>query len=122
MSGAVVEMDRYVEQWWLWFAVALFLLIPLDLLTTLIAVSKYGIGVEANPIMQWLLHRGLFAVTLVHLVVVGLVVSMFHVAIQRFQRAPPSYRRILCYVVTLWIGILIASGLLVVTNNVLLVV
>lgn len=119
MSISNHEMDQYVGQWWLFFAAALFLLIPLDLLTTLMAVSKYGTVVEANPIMRWLLEQGLFAVTAVNLVVVGIVVYMFHAGITRIRQAPASSRRAFAHVVNVWVGVLLGAGVVLVANNVI---
>ena len=114
--------DERVNRWWIGFAVALFLLLPVDLFTTLLAVGIYGTGVEANPIMRWLLHQGLVAVTVANLAVVGLVVLLFHVAVDRVQRVPPAYRSMVDPVITAWIGFLILAGLVLVTNNVLVLV
>lgn len=122
MSGRAVELNGRVDQWWFWFAVALFLLLPLDLFTTLLAVGTYGIGVEANPIMRWLLQQGLVAVTIANLVVVGFVVYLFHVAIDRIQRVPPAYRSMVDPAISAWIGFLILAGLVLVANNLLVLV
>lgn len=119
---ANVSLDRYVEKWWLLFGVALFLMIPFDLLTTLIAVTKYGIGVEANPIMRWLLSQGLLAVAVVNLLVLLVVVYLFHIAIGGVRRAAPSNRRSLIHIVNTWIGILLLVGVLVIVNNFLVLV
>lgn len=115
-------LDRCVRRWWGWFAVALFLLIPLDLLTTLIVVAEHGTAVEANPIVRWLLRQGLLAVTVVNLVVVALAVTLFHVAVERFRRAAPPNPRPFVLFVNLWIGGLIAVGAGIVANNILAVV
>jgi hypothetical protein len=120
-SPGVVPEER-VDRWWFWFAVALFLLLPLDLFTTLLAVGIYGTGVEANPIMRWLLRQGLLAVTVANLAVVGLVVSLFHVAVDRVQRVPPAYRSKVDPAISAWIGFLILAGLVLVANNVLVLV
>lgn len=122
MAGSSVEMDRYVRTWWRLFAVALFLLIPLDLLTTLLAVTKYGLGVEANPLMRWLLDQGLFAVTVANLVVAGLGVVLFHVAIDGIRDAPPTTHRALTYVVNTWVGVLLLAGIVLVSNNILVII
>ncbi len=116
------EVDEYVGRWWCWFAIALVLLLPLDLLTTMIAVSKYGIGVEANPVMRELLQGGLIAVTVVHLVVVGLVVTMFHVTIDQFRSAAPPIHGLLVHGMNIWIAVLVLVGLVVVANNLVVIV
>lgn len=122
MSSPGVEMDEQVNRWWFWFAVALFLLIPLDLFTTLIAVERYGTVVEANPVMRWLLQQGLFAVTVANLAVVGFVVYLFHAVISRYQRIPPTYRPLAANAVNAWIGFLILAGVVLITNNLLVLI
>lgn len=122
MSGSAVEMDDQVDRWWFWFAIALFLLIPLDLFTTLLAVERYGTGIEANPLMRWLLQQGLFAVTVVNLAVVGFAVYLFQAAIGRIQRVPPRYRPLVAHAVTAWIGFLILAGVVLITNNLLVLI
>jgi hypothetical protein len=122
MTTTVIWTDEEVEQWWLQFGVALFFLIPLDLLTTLLAVTKYGTAVEANPIMRWLLSRGLLLVGVVNVVVVCLVIGLFHLALVGMRRAPASRRSSLTHVVNVWLGVLLVTGVALVTNNLLAVV
>lgn len=114
--------DEEVEQWWLQFGVALFFLIPLDLLTTLLVVTKYGTVVEANPIMRWLLARGLLVVGVVNVAIVCLVIGLFHLALVGIRRAPASRRSSLTHVVNVWLGILLVAGITLVTNNLLVFV
>lgn len=117
MAGDTSEMDRNVERWWLLFGIALFLLIPVDLLTTLVAIAQYGTGVEANPIMRWFLEHGLLAVTAVNILVVFVGVSLFHVAMGSIRAAPPSSHRALTHVVNVWVGVLLVVGVSLVANN-----
>lgn len=121
MTSHRAEVEADVEQWWRWFALALFLLIPLDLFTTLLAVEKYGTAVEANPVMRWLLQQGLIAVTAANLLVVGLSIYLFHVAIERIRHISPSYFPMVTYAVQAWIGSLIVVGIVLVTNNLLVI-
>jgi hypothetical protein len=109
--------DRRVRRWWSGYAVALFLLLPVDLLTTIVSVSTHGIGVEANPVMRWLLGRGLVEVVLVHLVVAAFSVYAFHVAVGAVRDAPDSYRRPLVCGVDAWVAFVVAVGILLVVNN-----
>lgn len=115
-------LEGRIEQWWHRFAVALFLLIPLDLLTTLLAVEKYGLGVEANPVMRGLLDQGLVVVLAVNLAVVLLAVALFHVAVVSLRQTPPAYHRAVATFVNAWVGVLIAIGALLVANNVVVLV
>lgn len=119
MPASETQLGRHVTRWWGWFAVALFLLIPLDLFTTLLAVGAYGTVVEANPIMRWLLQQGLVAVTVANLVVLGLAVGLFHAAIEHIQRVSPSYQPLLARAVNVWIGFLVVAGVVLVANNLL---
>lgn len=122
MSAEPASWDAQVRRWWTRFAIALFLLIPLDLLTTLAAVSQHGLAVEANPIMQWLLRRGLVAVTLANLAAVCVAVALFHAAVERFRRTPPAHRRRVVRAVNAWLGVLLLAGCALVANNLLTVV
>lgn len=119
-DGAGIE--SHVGEWWFSFGVALFLLVPFDLFTTLVAVGQHGMVVEANPIMRWLLRQGLFAVVTVHIVVAGIAAVMFHVALDRIRDAPRPYHRPLTRVVNVWVGVLLVGGALLVANNLLVIV
>lgn len=116
------RIEGHVGRWWLSFGVALFLLVPFDLFTTLLVVGKYGTMVEANPIMRWPLQQGLFAVATVNVVITGVTVVMFHVAIGHIRRAPPSYHRPLTKVVNIWVGTLLVGGVVLVANNLIALV
>lgn len=122
MAENAVQMGEHITTWWRWFGLALFLLVPFDLLTTLLAVTKYGASVEVNPIVQSLLGEGLYVVTAVHVIVVGLVVFLFHAAMESVRHAPPSYHRTLTHVVNTWIGILLVAGIVLAVNNLLALV
>lgn len=122
MATDAHQLDADVGQWWFLFGVALFLLVPLDLFTTLLAVEAHGIGVEANPIMRWLFGHGLLAVMVVNLAIVGLAASLFHAALGRLRHSHPPYRRALTHVVNVWLGALLVTGVALVTNNLLVLV
>ena len=116
------NLDQSVRRWWRWFTVALLLLIPLDLLTTLIAVAEHGTAVEANPIVRWLLQQGLLAIVVVNLVAGILAVTLFHVAVEQFRRVIPSTPHPFVLFVNLWIGVLVATGAGLAVKNLLTVV
>ncbi|WP_096390424.1 DUF5658 family protein [Halopenitus persicus] len=122
MVDTATDVELDVRQWWVLFGIALFLLVPLDLLTTLIAVATYGLSVEANPVMRWHLQRGLLVTTVVNLVVVGVSVAMFHLAIERIRDVPPGERRVIDVGVTVWLTVLIGGGVVLVFNNLLVIV
>jgi hypothetical protein len=59
--------ESRIEEYWDWIAVALFLLLTVDLLTTLAAARLVGADAESNPLMRWLLGRGVVIVIGAHL-------------------------------------------------------
>lgn len=108
--------DR-IEEYWDWLAVALFLLVTVDMLTTVFAAAKLGTAGEANPLMRWALNRGLATLVLINLAVVGLVVGFFWGLVEMLERTPPRYRHGFGIVVELWLGLLLLVGLFVLANN-----
>lgn len=115
-------LRRRVEEYWGWAAVALFLLLSLDLLTTYYAAATVGTAAEANPLVAWLLGRPLWVVVAVHLLVAVLVVGCFAVLMHLYRRTPRRYRRGFGLLIELWLGGLVAVGLAVVANNLAVVV
>lgn len=106
------------RRWWAGFATALFLLVPLDLFTTLLSVARYGTGVEANPVVRFLLHQGLVELTLANLVVVCVAVYLFDLAVEAIRRAPATDGRLLERGVDAWVGSMLVGGVVLVANNV----
>lgn len=106
---------------WLWFIVALVLLLWVDLATTLMAADVYGLTAEANPIMRGLLGAGLSITLLIHGIVFLLATIGFAVIVRIGQdledRRARRYRR--CCLG--WIGVLLVIGLVVAANNLALV-
>lgn len=117
-----VELNEHTRTWWFWFTIALLLLLPADLVMTVGAVAIYGVAAEANPVMRWLLHEGLTTLVLAHLLIGGLAVGMFQGVIRAIHRSPVSLQAALGRGVTVWLGFMLAAGLLSSTNNVLVLV
>jgi hypothetical protein len=111
-----------VEEYWDWFAVALFLLITVDLLTTIGATSKYGLQAEINPIVIWLFRQGLVTVVVAHLAVTVLAVAAFAGLIRTLDRAPSPYDVYLEHAIEVWLGLLMLAGLVVFANNLSVIV
>lgn len=120
MQGRPVQ--RRIEEYWGWIAVALFLLLSLDLLTTYYAAATVGVGAEANPLMTWLLSRSLATVVAVHLVVMVLAVGCFAGLMGLYRRTDSRFRGAFGVVIECWLGLLIAAGLAVFANNLSVVV
>lgn len=111
--------ERRVRRWWIGFTIALFLLLPLDLLTTFVSVSRHGLGVEANPVMWWLLNHGILVVTVAHLAVIVAAVVGFDRAIGAIRRSPAATRGQLSAGVDAWVAFVVAGGVVLVVNNLL---
>lgn len=122
MSQPEKQFGARVREYWDWFSVALFLLVTVDLLTTMAATASYGPAAEANPVMRWLLLRGPVAVTVVNLGVVVLAAYAFSGVVETVRRAPEPVDTYLEYAVEVWLGALVAIGLLVVANNLSVIV
>jgi uncharacterized membrane protein len=116
------RLQRRIEEYWGWIAVALFLLLSLDLLTTYFALATVGVEGEANPLMAWLLGQSLLVVVGVHLLVTVLAVGCFAELMRLYRRTDSRYRRTFGVVVELWLGLLVAAGLVVFANNLSVVV
>ena len=117
MAAHRTAFEERATAYWAWFAGALVLLLSVDLLTTMAAAAKYGLEGEANPIMRWLLAQGPLAATVVHLAVAVLAVWGFSHLLGVVRRAPVPYDGYLERGVAVWIGLLLAAGLLVLANN-----
>lgn len=121
MGEREVPADR-VREYWDWIAAALFLLVTVDMLTTIYAVAAVGPAAETNPLMRWALGRGLRTLVVLNLVAVVLVVGFFYALIEMLERTPPGYRRPFAVVIEIWLGLLLFAGLAVLANNVSVVV
>jgi hypothetical protein len=120
VTGAVDESR--IEEYWDWIAVALFLLLAVDLLTTLAAARVVGVGAERNPLMRWLLGRTTLVVVGTHLAVTVIVTGFFRVLVEHLRRTAPPADRYFALTVEVWLGFLVAVGLGVFANNLSVIV
>jgi hypothetical protein len=105
------------EEYWSWLAVALFLLVTVDLLTTVGAIARFGFGAEANPFVASLLREPLWVVVGVNLTVVGSVAYAFRTLLRLIECTSPRLRPLFAQVVEVWLGFLVAFGLFLFANN-----
>jgi hypothetical protein len=108
--------DRILE-YWSWVAWALFLLVTVDMLTTIFAASVLGTAAEANPLMRWALGRGIGVIVAVNIAAVVLVVTFFYGLVRMLERTPERYRAWFSLLVEVWLGLLLFAGLAVFANN-----
>jgi hypothetical protein len=110
------------EEYWNWLTVALFLLVTVDLLTTLGAAARFGVGAEANPFVASLLSGPLWALVAANLVAVVVAAGGFAALLRLLREASPRRRARFALTLELWLGLLVAGGLLVFANNLAVVV
>ncbi|MFB6127502.1 MAG: DUF5658 family protein [Halolamina sp.] len=111
-----------MSEYWEWVAVALFLLVTLDLLTTLYAAAEVGRGAESNPLMRWLIGRSLATLIGVNVAAATVVCGLFRGLMAAYRATPAPYRRYFGYLIELWLGLLVAAGLVVFANNTAVIV
>lgn len=111
-----------LEEYWWWFAVALFVLVTLDMLTTMYAVWAVGPAAEANPLVRVVLERGMLAYTAVNLVAAGIAIGGFASLVRLLETTDAPYDRYVEFGIQVWLGTLIGVGLFVFANNLTVVV
>lgn len=111
------DWEDRTEEYWEWVAVALFLLITVDLLTSLFAAGVVGIEHEGNPLMAWALAQPLAVIIAVHVGAVVLAASGFWLLFDVIKQSAGRSRRFLHLATELYLGLLVAVGLFVFANN-----
>jgi hypothetical protein len=115
--SAETDAAGFRAEYWDWVAVALFLLVPVDLQTTLFAAETLGHGGEANPVVAWMLTLPLGSFVAVNLCVLVLAGAFFHGLHETMVETPEPYDRYFEVGVETWLGTLVAVGLFVFANN-----
>lgn len=110
------------EEYWSWAAVALFLLLTVDLLTTIFAAATVGTHAEVNPITTWAWASGIEVLVVVNLSALVLLGVLFYGLISLTRSAPEPYDEIVSLSFEIWVGLLIAAGLLIFANNLVVIV
>ncbi|KAB7513914.1 hypothetical protein DM867_08975 [Halosegnis rubeus] len=116
------QLEEWTDDYWSWVAVVLFLLIPVDLLTTAGAATIYGTQAETNPLMRWLLTRRLATIVAVHLAVLVAVVVSFRVMVFLLETTDERHQRAFAYGIEAFVGLLLLAGLVVFANNLSVIV
>lgn len=111
------ELDGRSREYWSWLAVALFLLTTVDVITTTYATYRFGVVGEANPLVRRALIYGPTLLVAVNLVAIVLVTVLFDRVMTLLDRTPEAYARAFSTSIEVWLGALIAAGLLVFANN-----
>lgn len=109
-------------EYWGWFAVALFLLLTVDLLTSMYAAAAVGLHAEANPIMAWLLVQPLWILVGTHVVAAVVSAIAFEGILRLLNRSTGTGQRLFAVSLECWLGCLVAFGLFLFANNVSVIV
>lgn len=111
------EEEARFEGWWRWFALVLFVLLTLDMLTTMVIVVQLGVDVESNPFMRYLYGEGALVVLLVNLVALIVAAVSFRGVVDLSRRISPPYDRLFKITVEVWLALMLVLGLFVFANN-----
>lgn len=114
------QADPYsekIDEYWDWVVVALFLLITVNLLTSMYAMAAVGLEHESNPLMAWLFSQSLAVIITAHIGVAIVASLLFYLLFELVRLTPDPYRGIVMLSVETFLGLLIAIGLFVFANN-----
>lgn len=114
---AAHSIDARVQEYWDWLAVALFILITIDMVTTVYAAELMGPGAESNPLIRWSLLQGMVVFAVVNILAVVVAVVLFDRVVDLLRNTPKRYENYFAAVIEAWLGGLLAAGLLVFANN-----
>lgn len=117
-----VPPGRRRREYWSWAAGALYILLTLDLLTTLYAAGIYGVTAEANPFVQWALQQGVGTLVVINLAALLVLAVLFYGMIELTVRAPEQHEQVIALAFEVWIALVLAAGLLVFANNLTVIV
>jgi hypothetical protein len=111
------QVMRRVDSYWRWIGVVVFLLIPLDMLMTLLGQAAVGAAGEANPLMRWALHQGIATLVIVNIVAATAVVGVFHFMLWLVPWMSRETRPYFGVMLEGWIGLGLTAGLWLFVNN-----
>lgn len=110
------------EEYWSWVSIALYLLIPLDLLTTIYAAKLYGIIHESNIIMRFLLDKNPIFLTTIHILLLIMVAFFFYFIELLYEKTNGKEELFFEKIIEVYLGLLIAFGLFIFSNNLTIII
>ncbi len=114
-------LESRIQEYWDWISVALFLLVTVDMLTSIYAARAVGAAAEANPVTRWLLAQGPVALAGVNVAAVVLVGVLFYGLMELLRVTPARLQGPFARGIELWLGGLLAVGLVVFANNLVVI-
>ena len=111
-----------IEEYWSWTASALYLLLTLDLLTTIYAAGLYGHAAEANPLVRQALDAGVPNLVVLNLLALLVVAALVYGYMELLTTVRGVQAWVMARSFELWVGGLVAAGLFVFANNLSVIV
>ena len=111
-----------IEEYWSWTAGALYLLLTLDLLTTIYAAELYGRAAEANPLVRQALDAGVPNLVVLNLLALLVVAALVYGYMELLTTVRGVQAWVMARSFELWVGGLVAAGLFVFANNLSVIV
>lgn len=105
------------HEYWMWVCVTLYILLAVDLLTTIYASSIHGAGAEANPYIRWALQEGVHMVVGINIAALISSALLFKLYFKLLSSTVGIEAWLLTKMFELWIGFLLTAGLFVFVNN-----
>lgn len=121
-SDTLTKIESRIPLYWRLAAVAVFLLVPIDMVTTMFAAYVYGSGAEANWIVAHAIEEGPVVFAGINLIGGFLVSLIFYGLIELIESSPHEHQRALGLAFEAWVTILIGIGLFVAANNISVIV
>lgn len=116
ISRTVPQTD---DEYWSWFAIILFMMIPVDMITTSFAIHKHGIEHEANPFMAIVFQSDWYIFLGVHLLGVLLAVIIFYGVLKMGEKTDKRFQPTYYLMMELWMGFWLAFSFFLYANNLL---
>ena len=111
-----------IEEYWSWTAGALYLLLTLDLLTTIYAAGLYGRAAEANPLVRQALDAGVPNLVVLNLLALLVVAALVYAYMELLTTVRGVQAWVMARSFELWVGGLVVAGLFVFANNLSVIV
>lgn len=121
-EGRGTETEFFDGEYWDWVGVVLFLLVTVDMLTSIYAAGTAGVSAESNPLMRYLLSRSIPVIAGAHVAVGVGSAAFFYGLRENVKTAPSRYRGYIGVSLKLYLGMLVAAGLFVFANNLSVIV
>jgi hypothetical protein len=113
---------RCIRNHWGLGLVALFFHGVLDPFVTYLSIVVFGVGVEANPFMDYYLRQGPVEFAVIHLPLFGLVLIGLLTFTALYLRAEsPEVERLYIISLIIWVGIIVWGAIIVVHNLLVLI-